>query len=406
MQHRARLLAPAVCLPFLACFAPPVEGPFQKLSLSAALAKAGEAKKVVMVDFFTTWCGPCKKLDQETWPDARVSAWLGEHAVAIKLDAEREREAAKQHRIGAYPTLLFLKSDGTELGRLVGFRPPETFLQQAGDLLAGKTPLDALKQKVAQGGEDDPMLRQDLGEELADAGRHEEALAQYLWCWDHGLEHSLSYGGVRGSFLVSRIRDLAREYPPALEAMRQRRDACEAALLNGKVTLELARDLPTLNGLCDDGQSTLRVYDAVRVRENLDQWERMAIRMWLFRAVLDDLLAAERYQEVLDGGGDYNAAVDQQIAMHGFQKAAVKDRPEAQDMEGMLKRRVVEDCSRYYQALLGTARAEDARALAQRLIDFDPRAGTYQVLIQRADAAKAPDEAAALRKRGQDAPRD
>lgn len=406
MQHRARLLALAVSLPFLACFAPPGEGPFAKLSLPEALAKAGETKKVVMVDVFTTWCGPCKKLDAETWPDARVSAWLGEHAVAIKLDADREKETAKQHRIGAYPTLLFLKPDGTEIGRLVGFRPPETFLKEAGDLLAGKTPLDALREKVAQGGENDPMLRQDLGEALADAGRHEEALAQYLWCWDRGLEHSQSYVGVRGSFLLSRIRALAQDHPPALAAMRQRRDACEAALMGGKVTMDLARDLPELNKLCDNRAGTLRVYDAVRSRESLDQWERVAIRTWLFRAVIDDLLEAERYQDVLDGGGDYDAAVSQQIALHGFSQAVGKDDPELQGMQEMLKSRVVDDCARYYQALLGTAQTEAARALGQRLIDFDPRASTYAILARCADSAKVPAEAAALRERARQAPRD
>ena len=38
-------------------------GPFEKLAFDAALNKAKTESKVVFIDFFTTWCGPCKKLD-------------------------------------------------------------------------------------------------------------------------------------------------------------------------------------------------------------------------------------------------------------------------------------------------------------------------------------------------------
>ena len=71
--------------------------------------------------------------------------------MALKLDAEKEAETAKKHRVMAYPTMLFVKPDGTELGRIVGFRDAETFLKEAGDLLAGKSRIDKFpKHPVAQ----------------------------------------------------------------------------------------------------------------------------------------------------------------------------------------------------------------------------------------------------------------
>jgi thiol-disulfide isomerase/thioredoxin len=398
MKRCARLLAIAVCLPFLAAFAL-AEGPFAKLSLAEALAKAGEGKKVVMVDFFTTWCGPCKKLDAETWTDARVNGWLAEHAVAIKLDAEKEKDAAKQHRIGAYPTMLFLKPDGTEVGRLVGFRSPERFLQEAGDLLGGKTPLDTLREKVAHGGENDPRLRQDLGDELAEARRYEEALEQYLWCWDHGLEHDDSYGG-RDSFLISSIAELRWKYPPALEALVQRRDACEKSLLEGAVTFRLAQDLAMLNDALDDNASTLRVYDTLRARKDLDSRAQSSVQYGMFDKVRDELLKAGRYQDVLDGVGDYGSAVDRGFQLYEDMKVRLKDDELA---AAYMKWNAVTEGAAYYEALLGTGQTDAARALAERLIAFDPREGTFKHLAKRADKVKASDEAAALRERGKQA---
>jgi thioredoxin-related protein len=208
------------------------EGPFKQLSLADALTQAGAAKKVVMIDYFTTWCGPCKQLDSETWKDERVRAWLAANTVALKLDAEKEVETAGKHHVQAYPTMLFLRPDGTELGRIVGFRGAEDFVKQAGDVLAGKGRIDQLQGQLAAGGGSDLMLRNDLGDELAQAGRDAEALEQYLYCWDHGVDDP-GFRGVRASFLLGDIVSLGRSHPPALDALRQRRDACEAAVTGG-----------------------------------------------------------------------------------------------------------------------------------------------------------------------------
>jgi len=103
--------------------------------LGSALARAGSEDKVVMVDFYTDWCGWCKRLDETTYADADVQAALG-GVVAVKLDAEKEgvREASR-YRVAGYPTILFLAADGREVGRIGGYLPPQPFLEELRDIL-------------------------------------------------------------------------------------------------------------------------------------------------------------------------------------------------------------------------------------------------------------------------------
>jgi thiol:disulfide interchange protein len=110
---------------------PSTEKPFVSLTFDAALAEAKRADKVVMIDFFTTWCGPCKKLDRVTWKDPEVVKWLGEHAVAMKVDAEKNVELAKRFQVNAYPTMVFVDGGGKEVERLLGYYEPPAFLEKA-----------------------------------------------------------------------------------------------------------------------------------------------------------------------------------------------------------------------------------------------------------------------------------
>ena len=52
-------------------------------------------------------------------------------------------------------------------------------------------------------------------------GQFEEALEDYLWCWDNGAAFE-SYSAVRVSFLLGYFADLAKVYPPALHALEER----------------------------------------------------------------------------------------------------------------------------------------------------------------------------------------
>ncbi|MEW6732611.1 MAG: tetratricopeptide repeat protein [Acidobacteriota bacterium] len=110
--------------------------PFRNLSIEEACAVAEKEGKVVMIDFFSTACDSCQMLNQTTWKDERVHIWLQEKIIAIRIDINKEAELSNKYHIKVTPTIIFLKSDGKEIQRLIGYQDPAHFLSEMEVLLA------------------------------------------------------------------------------------------------------------------------------------------------------------------------------------------------------------------------------------------------------------------------------
>ena len=129
-----RLACAAVLLIGGVAFAIPprkgVEVQWQKYDAAAVNATG----KPVIIDFFATWCIPCKELDEKTFSDATVAKDLGRFT-RIKADLTNGddplvKELTKRYAIVGVPTVVFIDSSGHEQQqlRLTGFEKPEQFL--------------------------------------------------------------------------------------------------------------------------------------------------------------------------------------------------------------------------------------------------------------------------------------
>jgi thiol-disulfide isomerase/thioredoxin len=99
------------------------------LEEASAIAKAKH--KMVLVDFYTTWCGPCKMMDRETYSDPAIVQCMNQGFVPVKINAEGAEygeAVAMKHGITGYPTMLILDGNGKVVDKVRGFAKAKPFL--------------------------------------------------------------------------------------------------------------------------------------------------------------------------------------------------------------------------------------------------------------------------------------
>ncbi len=125
---------------------------FEEGTFAQALAKAKNNKKgpkLIFMDCYTTWCGPCKYMSEKIFPQELVGKFYNTNFVNIKIDMEKGEgiELAKKYEISAYPTFLILDADGNEINRIVGMGDADTFIEKTKKAMNPANNPKALKAK-------------------------------------------------------------------------------------------------------------------------------------------------------------------------------------------------------------------------------------------------------------------
>lgn len=144
MKFWSALILTVAVATLIAC-APTGDDRWFRGDLGAATEAAAKEEKLVFVEFYTDWCSWCRRLESETLTDREVRNELDEF-VSIRLNAEGDGAAeARRFGVESYPTMIFLDPAGEEVDRIVGFLPPDKFLEEVRRIRTGDTLYACLK---------------------------------------------------------------------------------------------------------------------------------------------------------------------------------------------------------------------------------------------------------------------
>ena len=86
-----------------------------------------ESRKI-FIDFETTWCGPCKTMDQWVYSADKVVA-VSNNYVCVKIDGDEQRNLVKKYEVTGYPTMIILSPDGEIIKRVSGYQSVEKMVE-------------------------------------------------------------------------------------------------------------------------------------------------------------------------------------------------------------------------------------------------------------------------------------
>ena len=136
--------------------------------------------KIIMIDFYTDWCAPCKLLDSDTFSNEKVIETLHNNFISIKINAETEygMPLFEKYKGTGYPLIIFLDKEKNEIDRFYGFYPPNDFILKLNNILSGDYTFPDLLTKYKLGDNSSSTIFE-LAQKYFSRGEYDEALELY-----------------------------------------------------------------------------------------------------------------------------------------------------------------------------------------------------------------------------------
>lgn len=104
---------------------------FSEMTFDQAVKEAKKTGKIIFLDAYTDWCGPCKKMSAHTFTDPAVAKLFNSKFINLKIEMEKNPdgpEIARKYAVRAYPSLLFIDGNGKIVKYVVGYQNPDQLI--------------------------------------------------------------------------------------------------------------------------------------------------------------------------------------------------------------------------------------------------------------------------------------
>jgi len=166
------------------------------LNWKQVLTKAKTENKIVFIDCYTTWCGPCKEMERSVYPLEKVGKYFNDKFISVKAQmdtSQKDDDAIKnwyadahyiqeQYKVDAFPTFLFFTADGKLLNRATGAETADDFLGLAASVIDPKKQYYFVLDKFKQGKRDlsEMSYLAHTGVLLGDTAQSNEIAKEYV----------------------------------------------------------------------------------------------------------------------------------------------------------------------------------------------------------------------------------
>jgi thiol-disulfide isomerase/thioredoxin len=185
------------------------------------LAQAEKDNKLIFVDAYAEWCGPCKMMARDVFTAQEVGDFFNQQFINAKIDMEKGegRGLSEAFGIMAYPTLLFVDHSGEIVHRAVGYHTSELLIGLGEAALDPKRSIGSLNSRYDKGDRSPELLR-DLASARMEAmdGSYAQIAAEYMGTQqDWNTEENLDFIFRMVSDLGTPLADYLMEYRTAFE---------------------------------------------------------------------------------------------------------------------------------------------------------------------------------------------
>jgi len=149
---------------------------FEESTFDEALKKAKDQGKLLFMDCYTTWCGPCKMMSNQVFKQKYVGDYFNQHFVNLKMDMEKGegKDLQKRYEVNAFPTMFLLDGDGNVIYKILGGRDVRAFMDAIARGKDQAIPYHVLKNKY-ESGDRSVELMADYFQTMSDAGEVKNA---------------------------------------------------------------------------------------------------------------------------------------------------------------------------------------------------------------------------------------
>lgn len=272
---------------------------FESGNWNEILKKAKKTNKIIMIDMYTSWCGPCKLMAREIFPDDTIGKFYNNNFINAHFDAEKGegKDLAKKYKIIAYPSFIFCDSNGEVLHRAVGSCLKKDFIILGEIALDPNRRIGELIKRYEKGERGEIFLKQYLLG-LTDAGIVDnDVFVQYM---NILTEEKMI---TADNFRIFEIFANGYEHKAIQTVLKNKEKFYELISkekVDKKIIYEILRDPLLQNEMHNDNKSTEEIDKAINRIQNLGTYDEMAYVLHLKAAKAKRMGNVNLYMEYID----------------------------------------------------------------------------------------------------------